>query len=693
MTRPFEDDAREWLETDGLGGFASGTVSGVRTRRYHALLLVATTPPTGRVVLVNGFDAWLDTADGPVALSSQRYAPDVVAPDGASRIEQFTADPWPTWQFVAPDGARVQQEIVVPRAGQAASGGASPMGEVVVRWRLLAGPHGASPRGASVRLMVRPFVSGRDYHATHHENGALSTDARVGDGTVMWRPYADLPAVRSRSTARYSHQPDWYRQFLYTAERERGLDDREDLWTPGTLAFELGAADAVWILDAHRGDAATPAGDVRAAADAVFAAEAARRHAFPNRLARAADAYIVGRGTGRTIVAGYPWFTDWGRDTFIALRGLCLGTGRADIARAILIEWCGVVSDGMLPNRFPDGGDAPEYNAVDASLWFVTAAGDLLDATERGELMLDDADRVRLRDAVAAIVEGHLRGTRYGIRADAEGLLACGAPGVQLTWMDAKVGDHVITPRTGKPVEVQALWLHALACAARIEAAVDPASRRATRWLDLAARGRARFAEVFWNEATGCLYDVVDVDHEPGRRDGTIRPNQIFAVGGVGDPLITGARARSLVDVIEARLWTPMGLRSLAPGEPGYAGHYQGPPESRDGVYHQGTVWPWLIGAFVEAWLRVHPDEPDAATIARTRFLAPLLAHLDEAGLGHISEIADADAPYTPRGCPFQAWSLGELIRAEHAVATRAAAAGRPVSTVRRRNRATLARA
>ena len=211
--------------------------------------------------------------------------------------------------------------------------------------------------------------------------------------------------------------------------------------------------------------------------------------------------------------------------------------------------------------------------------------------------------------------------------------------------MDAKVGDRVVTPRIGKPVEVQALWLHALACAARLERTADSASSRATAWLDLAARGRARFGEVFWNDAAGCLYDVVDVDHEPGRRDGAIRPNQIFAVGGLGEPLITGARARSIVDVVETRLWTPMGLRSLAPGEPGYAAHYAGPPEVRDAVYHQGTVWPWFVGAFVDAWLRVHADDADAATVARTRFLAPLLAHLDDAGLGHVSEIADAEPP------------------------------------------------
>ena len=677
MTAARADDGREWLEADGLGGFASGTASGIRTRRYHALLLTATTPPTGRVVLVSGFDAWLETPGGRVALSSQRYQPDVVHPDGASRIASFSAEPWPTWEFASPDGTRVRQEIVVPRGEPG----------VVVRWRLIETSH---PREA-VRLVVRPLLAGRDYHGTHHENGALHGEARVAGPRVSWHPYADLPVIVSRANAAYAHQPDWYRQFLYTAERDRGLDDREDLWSPGALTFALGGADAVWLLAPGPAGAAADAGeDIVAATATRLDAERARRAAVPSRLARAADAYVVARGAGHTIVAGYPWFTDWGRDTFIALRGLCLATGRADVARSILLQWCGVVSDGMLPNRFPDGDGAPEYNAVDASLWFVACVHDLIDAADAGGVTVDAADRATLRAAVTAIIEGHLRGTRYGIRADADGLLACGAPGVQLTWMDARIGDWVVTPRIGKPVEVQALWLHALACAARIERAADPSSRRATAWLDLAARGRARFGAVFWNDASGCLYDVVDVDHEPGRRDGTIRPNQILAVGGLGAPLITGARARSIVDVVESRLWTPLGPRSLAPGQPGYAAHYQGPPAARDAVYHQGTVWPWLVAAFVDAWLRGHEAEPEAPAIARTRFLAPLLAHLDDAGLGHVSEIADAEPPFTPRGCPFQAWSVGELIRAERIVAA-VTAAGRDGRAAGRTNRGTLA--
>jgi predicted glycogen debranching enzyme len=510
-----------------------------------------------------------------------------------------------------------------------------------------------------VRLLVRPFLSGRDYHATHHENGSCRTEADVRDGLVAWRPYADLPAVISRANARYDHQPDWYRRFLYVAERERGLDDTEDLFAPGWLSWDLSTSDAVWMVEAAQ-RTPEPVGDIRAAVDRMRESERARREAFPTPLHRAADAYVVRRDAGKTIVAGYPWFTDWGRDTFIALRGLCLATGRFDEARDILLEWSGVVSEGMLPNRFPDGGDQPECNAVDASLWFVAAVRDFCAAADRGSASLSAAQRSTMMAAVDQILDGYSRGTRYGIRMDDDGLLACGVPGVQLTWMDSKVGEWVVTPRTGKPVEVQALWLNALGFCATVQ----------PRWQSVYARGRQAFAQRFWYEAGGYLYDVVDVDHEPGRVDATFRPNQMLALGGLSDMLLDEPRARRVVDLVEARLLTPVGLRSLAPGEPGYVAHYGGGPAQRDASYHQGTVWPWLMGAFVDAWLAVRGDTDEARDEARERFVRPLRAHLEEAGLGHVSEIADADPPHTPRGCPFQAWSVGELLRIEARLAS-----------------------
>ncbi len=633
-------ETAEWIEADGLGGFASGTVSGIRTRRYHALLLTATAPPGGRIVLVNGFDAWVQNSGGHCALSSQRYAPGVVHPDGARRITAFAAEPWPSWRFRLEDGTEIEQEIF--------SGNGASM--VAICWRRIAG-------SGSATLAVRPFLSGRDYHSMHHENGAFRFDAETHAGQVIWQPYASLPRIISLANGTYAHEPDWFRNFRYEEESARGLDCTEDLASPGILRWDLTRGDAVWIVAAegHAPPAAAPGATAEAVFQSLRAAEQARRRAFPSRLHRAADAYLVRRGTGKTIVAGYPWFTDWGRDTFIALRGLCLATGRLDEARDILLGWAGTVSQGMLPNRFPDYGTAPEFNSVDASLWYVVAVRDFLETARSQQKAVAPGDQQRLQDAIEAILTGYSNGTRYRIHADADGLLAAGEPGVQLTWMDAKVGDWVVTPRIGKPVEIQALWLNALHYAAAFT----------KKWQEPFARGAESFRTRFWNEAGGCLYDVVDCDHHGGAVDAAFRPNQILAVGGLPLTLLDDARARRVVDAVEARLLTPLGLRSLAPGEPGYTPHYQGGVRERDGAYHQGTVWPWLLGPFVEAWVRVRGNTPDARRAARTRFVDPLLRHLDEAGVGHISEIADADPPHTPRGCPFQAWSVGEALRLE----------------------------
>jgi predicted glycogen debranching enzyme len=373
---------------------------------------------------------------------------------------------------------------------------------------------------------------------------------------------------------------------------------------------------------------------------------------------RAADSYLVKRGKGKTIVAGYPWFTDWGRDTFISLRGLCLATGRLEDARDILLEWSNVVSEGMLPNLFPDQSDRPEYNSVDASLWYIIAIHDFLAAMRGNGGLVSLRQKKSLHKAIDAILTGYSQGTRYGIRMDQDGLLTAGVPGVQLTWMDAKVGDWVVTPRIGKPVEVEALWLNALWIGSQFN----------DRWKEPLERGLDSFRRRFWNSQDGSLFDVVDSDHQPGKLDASFRPNQIFAVGGLPLQVINGEQAARIVDGVEHRLWTPLGLRSLAPGEPGYTAHYQGGVRERDGVYHQGTVWPWLIGAFVEAWVRVRSGSADAKREARLRFVTPLIEHLNHAGLGHVSEIADADQPYTPRGCPFQAWSLAELLRLDRGV-------------------------
>ena len=633
----------EWLEPDGLGGFASGTATGIRTRRYHALLLAATTPPTGRVVLVNGFDAWIETANGTFALSSQRYEPGVVHPDGTRRISTFSTYPWPRWTFTFDDGTSVEQEIVVQHGAPLVS----------LRWRVI----GGEPR-TPVRLFVRPFFSGRDYHSMHRENGAFGFEPERRDDRLVWHPYQGIPAIHVVSNGEYRHQPEWYRHFRYDAEVARGLDASEDLAAPGVFSWDLGEACLIFAA-APDADATLPA-DVaaRQALDRVHTSELARRTSFASPLHRAADAYLVKRGSGSTIVAGYPWFTDWGRDTFIALRGVCLAADRLDDARRILLEWSGAISEGMLPNRFPDRGEAPEFNAVDASLWFVIAVHDLFQRSSELGHTLSSSDRATLDAAVDAILTGYAAGTRFGIGLDDDGLLAAGQPGLQLTWMDARVGDHVVTPRIGKPVEVQALWLNALALA----------GARSEHWASLFERGRASFEARFWNETTGGLHDVIDVDHRPGTVDPTFRPNQVFALGGLPLTLISEKRVHRALAAIEARLWTPVGLRSLAPSEPGYIGNYHGGVGERDGAYHQGTVWPWLLTPFVEAWVRARGKSPAVIAAARGRFLAPLLRHLDEHGLGHVSEIADGDTPHSPNGCPFQAWSVGELLRLDRVV-------------------------
>ncbi|MBV8916180.1 MAG: glycogen debranching protein, partial [Acetobacteraceae bacterium] len=372
----------------------------------------------------------------------------------------------------------------------------------------------------------------------------------------------------------------------------------------------------------------------------LIAAERTRRSALAP-IDRAAGQYLVRRGAGLSIIAGYPWFTDWGRDTFIALRGLLLARDRLEPAGEILAEWAGSVSEGMLPNRFPDRGETPEYNAVDASLWFVVTAAEYLARVP--------ADAARLRPPMEAILAGYAAGTRYGIGLDGDGLLRSGAEGLALTWMDARVDGRPVTSRAGKPVEVQALWINALHAGAAWSA----------RWADLERRAHSAFLARFPDPATGGLRDGVDPDNNQ------IRPNQILAVGGLPLQLLPEALARRVADLVEGHLLTPLGLRTLDRSDPAYIGHYGGGPQQRDAAYHQGTAWPWLLGPFVEAWLRVRSFNPDAKSEARSRFLAPLLSHLAEAGLGHVSELADGDPPHRPGGSPFQAWSLGEMIRIE----------------------------
>ncbi len=591
--------------------------------------MAAVTPPTGRYVLVNGMETWAETPGGRYALSSQAYAGDTVFPDGRRHIQHFKPTPWPTWQFLLPDGTAVRHELFMAR------GAAS----LVQRWSA----------DRPIRLTARPLLSGRDYHALHHENPAFDFTTRRQGDVLVWQPYPGVPAITAQGNFTWADAPDWYRRFSYAAERERGLDDEEDLASPGVFTWELAgpAAEAILLLRATEPGISDPT--------ALAAPELARRR----RPARdvAADAYLATRADGHTLLAGFPWFTDWGRDTFIAMRGLLIGRSRLQEAAEILLAWAGHVSEGMLPNRFPDSGGAPEYNAVDASLWFVVAAHELVEAGGASY-----AVTTRLRQATTAILEGYTAGTRFGIAMDPrDGLLRAGVPGVQLTWMDAKYGDHVVTPRIGKPIEVQALWVNALAIAGRWPGG--------ERWLAAAMRARDSVAAYFPDPATGGLIDVLDADGVVGARDRRVRPNQVIAAGGLPIPVLTPRLTAGVVALAERTLLTPLGLRTLAPDDPEYCGHYRGGAAERDAAYHQGTAWPWLLGPFVAAWLASRGNAPDVQQHAReagqARFLPPLYEHLHTAGLGHGSEVVDGDAPHQPGGCPFQAWSLGELIRIE----------------------------
>lgn len=608
---------REWLLTDGLGGYAMGCDDGIRRRRYHGLLLVASPTDERRWMLVNGIEAWLETDSGKVPLTSHRYAPDVVHPD--ARPSEFTCDKHPAWTHRLGGGASIAFYVQNARKR---------VGTYLL-WHVMG--------KLRARLRVRPLISGRDWHSLHHENGAFRFDPAVRDHTWEWRPYDGVPPVIARGHAQYEHAPVWYRRFLYTEESERGLDDTEDLASPGIFTWQLD--------DTNNG------AQLLLTTSSEFLGDADRSFLPPTDEGGAEESYFARRGTRQTIIAGFPWFTDWGRDTFISIPGLCIEAGHLGRAETILRSWCDVLSDGMMPNLFPSGTAKPEYNSVDASLWFIVAVRELVDdAARRGQHF----NAKPLTEACEAIVSAYSTGARFGIHLDSDGLLAAGEKGVALTWMDAVVDGAPVTPRIGKPVEVQALWINALSFAASWN----------DKWYAVAERAKLSFATRFMNQKRGYLYDVVDVDHVVGAVDDRMRPNQIFAIGGLPVSLIDGKRAVAIVDAVERELWTPVGLRTLSPNDPSYVGRADGPLRQRDRAYHQGTVWPWLTYAFLDAKARARPNvAPEARMAATKKQLLGLRAHVADAGIGHVSEIFDGDAPHEPRGCPFQAWSLAALLR------------------------------
>ena len=632
---------REWLETNGLGGFASSTIIGLNARRYHGLLVAATKPPVGRLVLLSKLEETLFIDGRPFDLSANRY-PGVVHPQGFLYLKQFRLDPFPVFTYEI-EGIEIEKTVFMVNGENS----------TVVQYELKANNHPERPK--NLWLEVRPLIAFRDYHSTTHENGALNPALQEQPGLTAMTPYEGLPTLYlAHNAAEAKKTSEWYRNFEYDAERERGLDFTEDLLNPCVLRFDLLFRHQAAVI------ASTEPRDVAHAAEYRLTEITRRRNAlrsspleddFTASLAAAADQYIVARGDQKTVIAGYHWFSDWGRDTMIALPGLTLPTGKHDVARSILRTFAQHVDQGMLPNRFPDAGETPEYNTVDATLWFFEAARAYLAYTGDLRFVRDELYLV-----FAEIITWHIKGTRYGIKVDANGLLNSGEQGVQLTWMDAKVGDWVVTPRRGKPVEIQALWYNAL-CVMEDLARTFGDEAGQQRYRNMATVASSSFNRQFWNEQANCLFDVTNGTPP----DPSIRPNQIFAVS-LKHSMLSTVRARAVVNNVQEHLLTPYGLRSLAASDPQYRGRYTGGPTERDGAYHQGTVWPWLMGPFITAYIKVNGDSA-AARRQAAEWLAPLQAHLADGGLGHISEIFDGDAPQRPCGCIAQAWSVAEILR------------------------------
>lgn len=628
---PGEAYSREWLETNGIGGFASSTIIGLNTRRYHALLTAAVKPPVGRLVLLSKLEETLVLGDRRFELGANRYR-DVLHPHGYEFLESFRLDPFPIFRYRC-GHVHLEKTVFLVHGENTA----------VIEYQLIGELH-----DAHCTLEVRPLIAFRDYHATTHANASINRNVELQPGMAAITPYPGLPSLHVLHDAESIDTSGfWFYNFEYERERERGLDFLEDLYSPFQLRFNVVKnATAKIVASTSRRTPDVPKRTARHLRDG---------DAFETLLFRAAGQFIVSRGDQKSIIAGYPWFGDWGRDTMISLPGLTLVTGRYTEAQGILRAYARTLDRGMLPNRFPDSGEAPEYNSVDATLWMFHAVHEYL-------RYVGDYDFVRdeLYPALGEVISWHEGGTRYGIHLDSDGLLYAGEPGVQLTWMDARVDHREVTPRRGKPVEIQALWHNALRVMAHLAAVFeDPAA--SAHYRSLADRARKRFGEIFWNESTGCLYDVIDDSSDGAGADASLRPNQIFAVS-LPYPLLTREPASRVVDVVEWELLTPYGPRTLSPRDPNYHGRFEGGPSGRDGAYHQGTVWPWLLGPFLTAYIKVN----DGSNESRQRadgFLDPLRAHLFDAGLGQISEVFDGDAPHRAGGCIAQAWSVAEVLR------------------------------
>ncbi len=646
---------REWLVTNGLGGYASSTIAGANTRRYHGILVASLTPPSARVMMVAKLDEEVEVGGSTLHLGTNEYESGTIHPDGYLYLDRVELDGMiPTFYYRSSQFA-LSKTIWMEHGGNT----------TYVRYRL-------SPESNPILLTLLPLCTFRDFHAEVRGSDTWKFLVQTQPGQVQITAYPGATPYYLLSVpgADYVPMGMWYWRFRHRVEQERGLDSVEDLFLPGLLRHGLLPGQTLTVIATAEG-----ADKVDRDIDAAFERERSRQAVlaagvedeFDKQLCIASDQFLVARkvlGAGpnaepvasRTVIAGYPWFTDWGRDTMISLEGLTLVTRRTAIARDILLSFSRFVSQGMLPNRFPDVGPdvritPVEYNTVDATLWYFHAISRYMAATKDVPLLHE------LYPILTSIVDWHVKGTRYDIHVDpSDGLLSEGAPGVQLTWMDAKVGDWVVTPRIGKPVEINALWYHALRL---MEKWSRELGEDETRYRELAERVMASF-DRYWFEKGGYLYDVID---GPSGDDSSLRPNQLFALS-LEDGLVSSKRASSVLELVQRELLTPYGLRSLAPSNPNFKPGYRGTQRERDSAYHQGVVWPWLIGAYVDACIRFCPD-----TARLLGLLNGFQTLLSEAGLGTLCEILEGQAPYRPVGCIAQAWSVAEVLRARRRLA------------------------
>ncbi|HEY5824481.1 MAG TPA: amylo-alpha-1,6-glucosidase [Cyclobacteriaceae bacterium] len=629
------DKARslEWIETNGLGGYASSTVSGANSRRYHGLLVASMKPPVERVVVLSKLDETIIIDDKRIDLSANQY-PGTVHPRGFIFLKSFERDLFPVFHYKA-EGIELKKTI-------AAINGEN---TTLVLYEVIS----ASKKFI---LELMPLYASKDFHTLAHGNDFIGTACLFTDDVFRTLNYHGSPELFiAIPGASFTEQRDWYYNFENTIEQERGLDFKEDLYTHGRFSVELKKGDKLGIIvsteDPTGKDAFT-----------LFKKEKKRREGLITdfdsneslkRLELAADQFIVQRGKLSTIIAGYHWFADWGRDTMIALPGLCLATGRFKEAKQILKTFAESVNEGMLPNRFPDHGETPEYNTVDATLWFFHAIHQYYIYTG------DKAFVKSLVPVLKEIIDWHYKGTRYNIHVDPiDELLYAGQEGVQLTWMDAKVGDWVVTPRKGKAVEINALWYNAL-CVMGFLITETKSAGFPKMYKDKAEKVYQSFNAQFWNDNYGCLYDYIDGDY----KNDEVRPNQIYAIS-LPFSVLDKSKALKVFKFVKEFLSTPRGLRSLGSMSREYKPYYSGDIWNRDGAYHQGTVWSFLIGPYIDSLIKL--EEKKGKAEAR-KFMAEFFNHLNEAGVGSISEIFDAEAPHHPRGCIAQAWGVGEVLR------------------------------